>query len=292
MKGMADRSQYSYYNDSRMNKAYSVQGGMVEIEDLAYAGSDAESLFIPDTVRSIGKYAFMNCYSLREIRMPERVDRIGAGLFQNCWQLRSVRLPEGTETLGTDMFENCHALAELWIPSSLKEAARTSLSGCRSLRAIHISPQQLLILPASARYTAALTFMEEHARENAVYRTAPDDAADETGTNPNTGIDETGAASDTGADDSSVNRNAAASGYRIINDYVRERQKSILDLAVNRRSTGAVSYMLEHGLISEDTLRLYINKAAAGGRVEITALLLDGTRDKQRDNALNEDPFI
>ncbi len=228
-----------------------IEDGIVQVNELAFAGADSlERLLLPDSVREIGNYAFMNCYALREIRMPESVDRIGAGLFQNCWQLRSVRMPEGTVSLGTDMFENCHALAELWLPHSLKEAARTSLSGCRSLRAIHISPQQIEILPPSARYTAILTYMEEHAEEK------------------------------------SDNEDCA-----VIEQYVKDRQKSFLDLAINRKSTDAVRYMVMRGLIDEEALREYLNKSAATGRVEITALILDSLRHTNEDHALSEDPF-
>lgn len=224
--------------------------GTTRIEELAFAGSDGlEKLMIPDTVTEIGNYAFMNCYGLREIRMPEKVTKIGAGLFQNCWQLRSVRMPEGTLTLGTDMFENCHALAEIWLPLSLKEAARTSLSGCRSLRAIHISPEQIRLLPPSARYTAALTYMEEHAAD------------------PATG------------------------GNAIIENYVKERQKSFLDLAINRKSTEAVRYMLSSGLVDEEALREYLEKSVSSGRTEITALLLDSLKDIDTGSGISEDPF-
>lgn len=232
-------------------KEIRIAEGEMRIDELAFAGSDGlENIYIPDSVTSIGNYAFMNCYALREIRMPEKLDAIGAGLFQNCWQLRSVRMPEGTLTLGTDMFENCHALAELWLPASLKDAARTSLSGCRSLRAIHISPEQIDILPPSARYTAVLTYMETHASESS-------ESADSA----------------------------------IIEKYVRERQKSFLDLAINRKSSEAVRYMISRGLIDEDALREYLNRSAVSGRVEITAILLDGLKDTKENCGLSEDPF-
>ena len=232
-------------------KEIRIAEGEMRIDELAFAGSDGlEKIYIPDSVTSIGNYAFMNCYALREIRMPVRADRIGAGLFQNCWQLRSVRMPEGTVTLGTDMFENCHALAEIWLPYSLKEAARTSLSGCRSLKAIHISPEQIDILPPSARYTAVLTYMEMHASESS-------ESADSA----------------------------------IIEKYVRERQKSFLDLAINRKSTEAVRYMVSRGFIDEKALREYLDKSAVSGRVEITALLLDSLKDTKECYGLSEDPF-
>lgn len=235
---------------------YRVPEGTESIDELAFAGSDRlEKLYIPDSVSAIGNYAFMNCYSLREIRMPESVERFGAGLFQNCWQLRSITLPGGVKMLGTDMFENCHGLAELSIPSSVKKVARTALSGCRSLVKIHISPEQIELLPASARYTAVLTYMEEHAE-------IPPD-----GTDDNNGED-----------------------AEIIGSYVKERQKSFLDLAINRRSAGAVRYMTEHSLLSEDALREYLSRSAAAGRTEITALLLESVKDI-REPALAEDPF-
>ena len=231
----------------------SVPEGTKRIGELAFAGADGlERLYIPDSVTEIGNYAFMNCYSLREIRLPEQLERTGAGLFQNCWQLRSVKLPEGTKTLGTDMFENCHSLSEIWLPRSLRDAARTSLSGCRNLRTIHINPEQLDMLPSSARYTAVLTYMEEY----------PDPAGE-------------------GAD-----------GEELICSYASERQKSLLDLAVNRRSTEAVRYMLSRGLVNEDALREYLDRSAASGRVEITALLLDSLRDAEQTDPLLEDPFL
>ncbi len=233
---------------------FTVPDGTLRIGELAFSGADGlEKIYIPDSVREIGNYAFMNCYSLRELRLPARSERLGAGLFQNCWQLRRLRLPEGALTLGTDMFENCHALSEIWLPDSLEEAARTSLSGCRSLKAIHISPEQIELLPPSARYTAVLTFMEEH--------------------------------QDAGRED-------AGRDFELIDSFASERQNSLLDLAVNRRSTGSVRYMLSRGLIDEETLGGYIDRSAASGRVEITALLLDGIRNVERTDPLLDEPFI
>ena len=77
----------------------------------------------------------------------------------------------------------------------------------------------------------------------------------------------------------------------IIEKYVRERQKSFLDLAINRKSSEAVRYMISRGLIDEDALREYLNRSAVSGRVEITAILLDGLKDTKENCGLSEDPF-
>ena len=50
--------------------------------------------------------------------------------------------------------------------------------------------------------------------------------------------------------------------------------------------------MVSRGLADEEALREYLNKSAASGRVEITALLLDSLKDTGVSNGLSEDPFL
>ena len=225
---------------------YYVPEEITELADLAFADSDRLiSLQIPDSVSVIGNYVFATCYSLREIRLPASVTRIGAGLFQKCWNIREIALPEGMTALGTDMFEGCHALYSIHIPDSLDVVERTAFSSCRSLTKVYIDPARIRLLPPSARYLAALTYMEEH---------APGDGND------------------------------------LIDEFFDGRRKSLLDLAINRRSTEAVRYMLGRGLISYEALSEYLGKAVRTGRVEITALMLDSFRDNQ-SGSIDPDPF-
>ena len=77
-----------------------------------------------------------------------------------------------------------------------------------------------------------------------------------------------------------------------VDSFVSGRQKSLLDLAVNRRSTGAVRYMLSRGLVDEEAMKEYLDRSAASGRVEITALLLDSLKDIRRTDPLMDDPFV
>ena len=68
-------------------------------------------------------------------------------------------------------------------------------------------------------------------------------------------------------------------------------QKLQILLAINRKSTDAVRYMVMRGLIDEEALREYLNKSAATGRVEITALLLESLKNSKDSNGLSTDPF-
>lgn len=222
---------------------YIVPDSVAEIAELAFSGCDSLiALSIPDSVRRIGNYAFADCYSLRELKLPASVEAIGAGLFQKCWNIRELCLPEGLTVLGTDMFEGCHALYAVTIPDSVETIERTAFSTCRNLRKVYTDPANIHRLPPSARYLAALTYMEEHQPEE---------------------------------------------GSSVIDGYTEGRSKSLLDLAINRRSSDAVRYMLARGLIKPEALREYLTKSADTGRVEITALLLEYTRD---DHAGSPDP--
>ena len=49
--------------------------------------------------------------------------------------------------------------------------------------------------------------------------------------------------------------------------------------------------MLSYGLVDESALRVYLDKSAAAGRVEITALLLDSLKDAGTAGGLGADPF-
>ena len=80
-------------------------------------------------------------------------------------------------------------------------------------------------------------------------------------------------------------------GNLLIDQYCEGRSKSLLDLAINRRSTEAVRYMLERDLVSQNILSDYLSKSVRTGRVEITALLLEYS-SKDRNMSLDPDPFI
>ena len=54
------------------------------IEDEAFAGISAASVWIPDGCASIGAGAFKSCPNLEKVRIPASVTSIGAGAFLSC----------------------------------------------------------------------------------------------------------------------------------------------------------------------------------------------------------------
>ena len=71
---------------------------------------------IPETVTSIGDYAFARCESLRQIVIPNSVTSIGKGAFRACCSLRQIVIPDSVTSIGDDAFIGCKSLRRIVIP--------------------------------------------------------------------------------------------------------------------------------------------------------------------------------
>ena len=63
---------------------------------------------IPNSVTSIGDYAFANCTSLTDISIPDSVTSIGDSAFADCINLANVTLPNTIAHIGSEAFNGCH----------------------------------------------------------------------------------------------------------------------------------------------------------------------------------------
>ncbi len=65
---------------------------------------------IPDSVTSIGDYAFDDCRGLTSITIPDSVTSIGDCAFNNCTGLTSITIPDSVTSIGFWAFRNCNGL--------------------------------------------------------------------------------------------------------------------------------------------------------------------------------------
>ncbi len=65
---------------------------------------------IPNTVTSIGDYAFSGCSGLTSITIPNSVTSIGSSAFSSCTGLTSINIPESVTIIGLVPFEGCTGL--------------------------------------------------------------------------------------------------------------------------------------------------------------------------------------
>ena len=96
---------------------------VTEIGVSAFSGSGRiiEKMFVPASVKRIGKNAFLHNTSFGKMFFAEnsQLESIGEGAF-NASDIYSLKLPEGLKTIGDGAFVSCDNLTELHIPASLK----------------------------------------------------------------------------------------------------------------------------------------------------------------------------
>ena len=85
----------------------------------AFYGSEVQTVVIPDSVTSIGSYAFCDCYRLTSVNIGKNVTSIGNGAFYDCNSLTQVIIPNGVTILGHYVFSGCSNLTSITIPNSI-----------------------------------------------------------------------------------------------------------------------------------------------------------------------------
>ena len=80
---------------------------------LFFGCSNLTLISIPNSVKSIGGYAFRGCASLTTITIPNSVTTIGQGAFANCTSLTAITTPNSVTTIGDYAFQNCTSLTSI-----------------------------------------------------------------------------------------------------------------------------------------------------------------------------------
>ena len=130
-------------NVDENNTAYKSIDGNLYTKDgktlLQYAiGKEDTSFIIPDTVTSIGDWAFYNCTGLTNVVIPDSVTSIGGRAFEYCTGLTSVEMGNGVTSIGASAFWECTQLTSIIIPDSVTSIGSDAFSGCTALTSVTI----------------------------------------------------------------------------------------------------------------------------------------------------------
>ena len=112
---------------------------------------------IPNSVTSIGRYAFANCHSLTSITIPNSVTSIGGAAFYNCLSLTSITIPSSVTSIGDYAFSDCGSLTSITIPSSVTSIGNSAFSYCYALTSITIPSSVTSIGEWAFYYCTSLT---------------------------------------------------------------------------------------------------------------------------------------
>ncbi len=102
--------------------------GLVSIGDNAFGVSELSTLRIPDSVTTIGAYAFSQNSLLTSVDLGDGVEDIGTGAFY--WDdLGSVSIPDSVTTIGVDAFSANESLASLDLGYGVEDIGSSAFAG-------------------------------------------------------------------------------------------------------------------------------------------------------------------
>ena len=124
---------------------------------------------IPNSVTSIGEYAFSLCTSLTSVTIPDSVTSIGSGAFSNCAALTGIWVTEGNSHYSSDasgvlfskdkttLVQCPGTLAACTIPDSVTSIVGYAFDGCTSLTNVTIPDSVTSIGYDAFSYCKSLT---------------------------------------------------------------------------------------------------------------------------------------
>ena len=92
-----------------------------------------KATIIPNSVTSIGDFAFFNCSGLTSVEIPNSVTSIGDWAFADCSGLTSITIPNSVTSIGSFAFAYCSGLTSVEIPNSVTSIGRYVFESCSGL---------------------------------------------------------------------------------------------------------------------------------------------------------------
>ncbi|MEF2247338.1 chitobiase/beta-hexosaminidase C-terminal domain-containing protein [Paenibacillus sp. IITD108] len=118
--GTVTITKYKVYKDNNHVVVPDQLGGKIvsEIGNKAFDNAHIIGVTLPDTVTSIGEWAFARCYNLQTVKLPSGLISIGNYAFDTN-QISHIDLPDSLQDIGFSAFNN-NKLTSLSLPDGIK----------------------------------------------------------------------------------------------------------------------------------------------------------------------------
>ena len=125
-----------YLNEKKVTNLV-IPDSVTSIGDYAFSYcSGLTSITISDSVTSIGEDAFFNCDGLTSVTIGNSVTSIGDWAFAGCTGLTSITIGNSVISIGDDAFSDCTGLTSITIPDSVTSIGSYTFYGCTGLTSV------------------------------------------------------------------------------------------------------------------------------------------------------------
>ncbi len=97
------------------------------------------SVTIPNSIITIGQYAFCDCSGLTTVTIGNSVKSIGRNAFHGCSGLTSVTIPSSVIIIGEYAFCGCSGMTSVTIGHSVKNIRINAFNGCSGLTTVNFN---------------------------------------------------------------------------------------------------------------------------------------------------------
>lgn len=97
-----------------------IPNGLLMIQDNTFQNCALKSVTIPDSVTTIGSYAFGNNQALTEVNLHTKLEKIGQYAFYNCTALEEILFPTGNALILDDYSFSFSGLKKVYLPEDIQ----------------------------------------------------------------------------------------------------------------------------------------------------------------------------
>ena len=92
-----------------------------------------KNTIVPNSIATIGQYAFNSCIGLTSIDIPGNVTSIGNSAFYSCIGLTSITIGNSVVSIGSSAFHGCTGLTSVSIGKGVTSIGEKAFDGCNNL---------------------------------------------------------------------------------------------------------------------------------------------------------------